>query len=128
MLRRRYRALVRRYRGGLSLEQVANMREALRSAGEAAGTAPVFVVGAPRSGTSILGWSLDQHPALFTSHEVDFLAELFGRGHLLSAYQSSLRPDGWLNQNDVDLATFSRHWGEACLLYTSDAADDSKRV
>jgi hypothetical protein len=107
--------MVKHYRGAVSVEQVDGMRQAIQSVDDRGGPGPVFVVGAPRSGTSILGWSLDQHPDLFTSHEVDFLAELFGRGHLINAYRRSLREDGWLSQGQVDLATFARYWGDATL-------------
>lgn len=37
---------------------------------------PVFVVGAPRSGTSILTWSLGQHPDLLPLEESDWLPKL----------------------------------------------------
>lgn len=84
------------------------MRKAITAMDRATETAPVFVVGAPRSGTSILGWSTDQHPDPFTSHAVDFVAELFGRGRLLESYRRSLRADGWLSQNQVNLAIFAR--------------------
>lgn len=35
---------------------------------------PVFIVGAPRSGTSMLHWALAQHPRLWGSAESDFMA------------------------------------------------------
>ena len=38
--------------------------------------APVFVVGSPRSGTSILTWSLGQHPNLLPVEETSWLAKL----------------------------------------------------
>src|SRR5438132_878091 len=37
---------------------------------------PVFVVGAPRSGTSVLTWSLGQHSNLLSLEETDWLARL----------------------------------------------------
>jgi hypothetical protein len=37
---------------------------------------PVFVVGAPRSGTSVLTWSLGQHPSLLALEETNWLARL----------------------------------------------------
>jgi hypothetical protein len=37
---------------------------------------PVFVVGAPRSGTSMLHWALAQHPRLWGSAESDFICTL----------------------------------------------------
>jgi hypothetical protein len=80
-----------------------------------AADSPVFIVGAPRSGTSVSGWSLGQHSQMFASHEVDFLIELYGDGHLLKAYEKSIRPDGWLGQMEMDLCSFSSHWGRSAL-------------
>src|SRR5208283_4344638 len=39
---------------------------------------PVFILGAPRSGTTALAWSLAQHSSLWTSGESYILWELFG--------------------------------------------------
>jgi hypothetical protein len=47
---------------------------------------PVFVVGAPRSGTSVLTWSLGQHPNLLPLEETNWLATLavdLGAAYLL---------------------------------------------
>jgi len=46
---------------------------------------PVFVVGAPRSGTSILTWSLGQHPDLLPLEESDWLPKLVA--NLTTAYR-----------------------------------------
>ena len=43
---------------------------------------PVFILGAPRSGTSILVWALAQHPEFWGSAESNMLYHLFGDGHL----------------------------------------------
>ena len=51
---------------------------------------PVFVVGAARSGTSMLAWSLAQHPELWTSGESHFLYDLFGEGRIQSAYRTGV--------------------------------------
>ena len=47
---------------------------------------PVFVIGSPRSGTSVTAWALHQHPELWTSHETEFLRELFGENRPHRAY------------------------------------------
>ena len=39
---------------------------------------PIFVVGSPRSGTSILTWSLGQHPNILTLEESSWLADFAG--------------------------------------------------
>jgi hypothetical protein len=74
---------------------------------------PVFIIGSPRSGTSILAWSLAQHSRLWTSAESDFLYHLFGRGEADTAYRKARdRPDGsWLAKQGVSRADFLRHLG-----------------
>lgn len=73
---------------------------------------PVFVIGCPRSGTSVLAWSLAQHPDFWTSHETDFLAELLGGGHAEQAYAHSTgRAETWLRHHHVDRAEFLCHVG-----------------
>jgi Sulfotransferase family len=66
---------------------------------------PIFVIGAPRSGTSILAWSLHQHHQWFcTSDESDLLSELFGGGTVERTYRQAVeRPGGgdWLVRNEV---------------------------
>ena len=49
---------------------------------------PVFIIGSPRSGTSILAWALAQHSRLWTSGEVHILHSLlcqfrFDRGYFI---------------------------------------------
>ena len=45
----------------------------------------VFIIGCPRSGTSVFSWALAAHPNFWTSAESDYLADLFGRKHTLLA-------------------------------------------
>lgn len=68
----------------------------------------VFVIGCPRSGTSIFSWALAQHPNFWTSAESDYLRTLFGKGHLYSAYKQAYdRADrGWLKKEGVSFAEF----------------------
>ena len=40
------------------------------------GTRSVFVIGSPRSGTSVLAWTLAQHPDMCTGPEADFFEKL----------------------------------------------------
>jgi hypothetical protein len=59
---------------------------------------PVFIIGSPRSGTSVLAWSLVHHGDFWTSPETDYLYWLFGRGRLDDALERSAarRDGGWL--------------------------------
>ncbi|MGH2686088.1 MAG: sulfotransferase family protein [Actinomycetota bacterium] len=74
---------------------------------------PVFVIGSPRSGTSILAWSLAQHPDMWTSSETDFLHHLFGRGHLDEAFvQAEERATGgWLKEQGISRPEFLEFLG-----------------
>jgi hypothetical protein len=70
---------------------------------------PIFVIGSPRSGTSILPWSLAQHSMLWTSVESDIWAETIGDKKLVQAYNSAAaRPDGseWLCTHHVSLEEY----------------------
>ncbi len=50
---------------------------------------PVFIIGSPRSGTSVLAWALAQHKDFWTAGETDFLFHLFGQGRLETAWAAS---------------------------------------
>jgi Sulfotransferase family/Glycosyl transferase family 2 len=74
---------------------------------------PVFIIGSPRSGTSILAWSLAQHSELCTEAESDIFYYLIKDGHLERAFQTSVaRADGsWLGNHGIDLERFLAHLG-----------------
>jgi glycosyltransferase involved in cell wall biosynthesis len=74
---------------------------------------PVFIIGSPRSGTSIMAWSLAQHSELCTEPESDIFYYLLKDGYLESAYETSVtRPDGtWLAAHGIDLDQFLAHLG-----------------
>ncbi len=66
---------------------------------------PVFIVGSPRSGTSILAWALAHHSQFTTSYETDLLYELTDEQKLEGVYRkAAARPDSldWLRENGVD--------------------------
>jgi GT2 family glycosyltransferase len=74
---------------------------------------PIFIVGSPRSGTSILAWSLAQHSELWTEAESDIFFYMLKDGLLERAFETSVgRPDGtWLHNHGVDLEQFLAHLG-----------------
>jgi hypothetical protein len=74
---------------------------------------PIFIIGSPRSGTSILAWSLAEHSELWTEAESDIFFYLLKDDHLENAYETSVaRTDGsWLRNHSVDLDQFLAHLG-----------------
>ena len=84
------------------LERQRNATASGRSTG-------VFIIGCPRSGTSVFAWALAQHENFFTSSESDFLLQLFGKGHVHDAYRQAYeRHDrGWLKLHEVDFPEFA---------------------
>lgn len=107
--------------------QVAAKEEALRvvteqiAAREQVCSNPIFIIGSPRSGTSILAWSLAQHSQLWTSSESDILLYLFGDDCLDIAFQTAKERSGsWLQEQGVERAEFLRFLGlGANALFTS---------
>ena len=51
---------------------------------------PIFIIGAPRSGTSILAWSLAQHSELWTEAESDIFFYMLKDGLLERAFETSV--------------------------------------
>ena len=89
-------------------------------------SSPVFILGCPRSGTSVLSWAVAAHDAFWTSAESDILHLLFGGGHLHRSFKEAYdRPDaGWLFKNKVTIKEFYQHLGVGIdLLFQSRAGD-----
>lgn len=74
---------------------------------------PVFIFGAPRSGTSMLHWALAQHARLWGGEESDFLSTLAEGAN--RAYERGIRSGErhWLVKEDVSRAEFLSTVGEA---------------
>src|SRR5262245_46155001 len=68
---------------------------------------PVFVIGSPRSGTTILAKSLGQHSKFWVSEELQVFWDLFGGGRLHANYNRGVDPGGsWLHSKNVDRSDF----------------------
>ena len=96
--------------------EIAELRQASEIQGGAAQddrSRGVFVLGCPRSGTSVFSWALAQHPNFWTSAESDYLLELFGGGHLHSAYRRAFerKDGGWLKKENVRFSEFAEKLG-----------------
>ncbi len=83
---------------------------------------PVFIVGSPRSGTSVLHWALCEHEMLWGSEESELLLP-FTR-HLEAVYDQARQFKGrnWLDAQQVDRDAFFAHLGAGIdALYASRA-------
>lgn len=81
---------------------------------------PVFVLGAPRSGTSMMQWSLRDHPNLWGGQESDYLIPLVKA--LKETHQAGSRRGKlhWLSGQGVSLEEYAAHVGYGInSLYTS---------
>jgi Sulfotransferase family len=68
-------------------------------------SSPIFVVGSPRSGTTMLGWALANHSWLWTSGESNVVREAFSPSASVDRALESARIAGdgsWLHDQEVD--------------------------
>ncbi len=72
---------------------------------------PIFVLGAPRSGTSMMQWALRQHPGLWGGQESDYLIPLVHALRECHDFGSSRERLHWLSGQGVDFDEFCRHLG-----------------
>lgn len=73
---------------------------------------PIFVVGAPRSGTTALAKALSRHSHLWASEETFILASLFGDGRVEREFQRwTGRGSSWLSVQGVDQREFLEYVG-----------------
>jgi hypothetical protein len=73
---------------------------------------PIFIVGAPRSGTSMLHWALAQHPNLWGSAESDFLSTVIDGVNQAFQNGTQYGEHHWLVKEDVSRPEFLRFIGE----------------
>lgn len=67
-------------------------------------SSPIFVVGSPRSGTTMLGWALANHSWLWTSGESSVIRDAFSRPESIDRALESARIAGdgsWLRDQEV---------------------------
>lgn len=81
---------------------------------------PVFVLGPPRSGTSMMQWALRQHPRLWGGQESDYLIPLMRSLRDVHEHGSRRGKLHWLSGQEVGFDEFVRHVGIGInSLYTS---------
>jgi Sulfotransferase family len=74
---------------------------------------PIFVMGSPRSGTTVLARALNRHPDFWASDETLFMPALFGGGRVESEIERwTSRPRGsWLRRQNVSREEFLSYLG-----------------
>ncbi len=72
---------------------------------------PVFVLGAPRSGTSMMQWALRQHPHLWGGQESDYLIPLYKALRDVHEFGSRRERLHWLSGQKVSYEELLRHVG-----------------
>jgi len=72
---------------------------------------PIFVVGAPRSGTSMMQWALRQHPHLWGGQESDYLVPLIKGLRESFEFGRARGKLHWLSGQGVTWAEFLKHMG-----------------
>src|SRR5947199_5113743 len=69
-------------------------------------TDPIFIIGSPRSGTTILALSLARHGSLWYTGEGHILAALFGPQRLDEIYRKARALNTWLPRLNVSRVEF----------------------
>jgi hypothetical protein len=100
------------------------MSESSKAVKDADGGFPIFIIGSPRSGTSMLHWALCEHEAVWGSEESELFLP-FTR-HLEDVYREARKFEGrnWLEAQAVEEDEFLRYLGKGIrALYASRAGE-----
>jgi hypothetical protein len=93
------------------------------------GIRPIFIIGAPRSGTSIMTWAIGQHPNIQTMEETNWIATSAIGGYLSHAIGSSRGERTHLSNSGYSLEAYLRRLGEFADAVVRDCFDErSKRL
>jgi Sulfotransferase family len=92
--------------------------------------APVFVIGAPRSGTTALGKALGRHSRFYAGDETFFLVDLFGdgRAETVHARWAGRPSSSWLRRERVSLDDFLAALGVGINALLTTGADGLRWV
>jgi len=85
---------------------------------------PIFIIGAPRSGTSITNWVVGQLPNVQTMPESTWIATLSMGAYLSYTYGSMRGRYSHLSNVDYALSAFMRRIGEAADAIVQDCFDE----
>ncbi len=81
---------------------------------------PIFVVGCPRSGTSVTSWSLAKHSKTWLSAESDFFVKIINMGEEAYEFGTKRGYHHWLSRQEVSIEEFYKHLGKGInSLYTN---------
>lgn len=106
-------------------EATRDGRRIAPSAGE--GVRPIFIVGAPRSGTSILTWALGQHPNIQPMPETVWIAVLATGAFLAHEVGSARGRFSHLSNVEYPLEPFLQRLGVAVHAITADVFEERCR-
>lgn len=92
-----------------------------------AGIRPIFIIGAPRSGTSIMTWALGRHPNIQTMEETNWLSAMAVGAGISHALGSSRGLRTHLSNSEYPLDAFLRRLGEFAHDVVNDAFQERVR-